>query len=71
VTRGRPGAGPGASPDPGVIGAIDVKAADARALLRRLAREPLPERAPASWRMSRTWFWDRFAELAEAIEPGP
>lgn len=47
----------------------DVKAADARALLRRLAREPLPARKPTvSWRMARTWFWDRFTELAEEAE---
>jgi hypothetical protein len=47
----------------------DVKAADARALLRRLAREPLPGRKPAvAWRMARTWFWDRFTELAEERE---
>ena len=47
----------------------DVKAADARALLRRLAREPLPARKPrGSWRMARTWFWERFTELAEERE---
>ena len=46
--------------------AIDVKAADARALLRRLARTPVrrPPRPP--WRMARTWFWDRFIELHDA-----
>lgn len=44
-----------------------VKAADARALLRRLAREPLPDTKPrVDWSMARTWFWQRFTELAEA-----
>jgi hypothetical protein len=48
----------------------DLKAADARALLRRLAREPLPARKPRpSWRMARTWFWERFTELAEETWP--
>lgn len=47
----------------------DRKAADARALLRRLARDPLPARKPrVPWRMARTWFWERFTELAEEAE---
>lgn len=45
--------------------AVDVKAADARALLRRLARTPArrPPRPP--WRMARTWFWDQFAAMCD------
>jgi hypothetical protein len=47
---------------------IDVKAADARALLRRLARTPPAARRPPGWRMSRTWFWHRFVELADEVD---
>jgi hypothetical protein len=44
------------------------KAADARALLRTLARErprtPRASRRTAPpWTMERTWFWDRFVEI--------
>jgi hypothetical protein len=43
----------------------DVKAADARALLRRLARERRPA-GPPRVVLARTWFWERFVELIEA-----
>jgi hypothetical protein len=42
------------------------KADDARALLRRLARTPLPPRARRpTWKMPRTWFWERLVELVD------
>jgi hypothetical protein len=47
---------------------VDVKAADARALLRRMAATPLGPRRRPRWRMSRTWFWHRFVELADEVE---
>lgn len=45
------------------------KALDAKALLRRLAREGPPrksrtsQRTAPAWTMERTWFWDRFVEI--------
>jgi hypothetical protein len=39
------------------------KAADARALLRQLARPPRRAARKPRWRMERTWFWDRFVEI--------
>ena len=44
-------------------GPPSAKASDARTLLRRLAREPAPPRTRRAWRMERTWFWQRFAEI--------
>jgi len=41
---------------------LDVKAADARALLRRLAREPEARPPRPSWKLAETWFWRRFVE---------
>lgn len=46
--------------------AIDVKAADARRLLRRLGRQPEVRPPRPSWTMARTWFWERFEELFQA-----
>ena len=45
-------------------GPVAQKAADARALLRLLARTP--ERRPPRprWTFSRTWFWNAFTQLA-------
>jgi len=45
-------------------GPVAQKAADARALLRLLARTPerRPPRPP--WKLARTWFWTHFTELA-------
>jgi hypothetical protein len=41
---------------------LDIKAADARALLRHLARTP-PTRPPRPrWRLARTFFWQRFVD---------
>lgn len=46
---------------------LDVKAADARALLRRLARTPETRPAKPRWTLARTWFWHQFIEsLREA-----
>lgn len=42
------------------------KAADAQALIRRLARTPLAPRKRPPWRLARTWFWDRLTEIATA-----
>jgi hypothetical protein len=44
---------------------LDVKAADARTLLRLLARTPAVRPPKPSWKMHRTWFWERFAELVD------
>jgi len=44
-------------------GLPSVKAADARGLLRRLAKEPVGRRGRPAWRMERTWFWRRFEEI--------
>ncbi|MCE9579833.1 MAG: TfuA domain-containing protein [Deltaproteobacteria bacterium] len=41
------------------------KAADARALVSRLVRTPVTRRRPPSWRLARTWFWDRLTEIAD------
>jgi hypothetical protein len=41
----------------------DVKAADARLLLRRLARTP-PERPRLAEPLARTWFWHRLVDLS-------
>lgn len=41
---------------------LDIKAADARALLRRLAREPELRPAKPRWKLAQTWFWRRFVE---------
>ncbi len=41
------------------------KAADARALIARLARTPIAPRRRPTWRLARTWFWDRLTELAD------
>jgi hypothetical protein len=41
---------------------VDLKAADARALLRRLAREPDRRPQRPRWRLARTYFWERFTE---------
>jgi hypothetical protein len=43
---------------------VDAKGADARALLRWLARRPSTRTAPPAWTMSRTWFWRRFEAIA-------
>jgi hypothetical protein len=39
------------------------KAADAKALLRRLAREPLGRARRPAWRLEKTWFWHRFVDI--------
>jgi hypothetical protein len=44
---------------------LDVKASDARALLKLLARTPAARPAKPAWKMHRTWFWERFTEFAE------
>ncbi len=44
---------------------LDVKAADARGLLRQLALAPAERPPRPDWKLSRTWFWERFTELAE------
>jgi len=44
---------------------LDVKAADARALLKLLARTPAARPPKPTWKMQRTWFWERFMELTE------
>jgi hypothetical protein len=44
---------------------VPQKARDARQLLRRLAREREARPARPRWTFSRTWFWDRFVELAD------
>ena len=41
---------------------LDVKAADARALLRRLAREPEARPPRPRWRLAETFFWRRLNE---------
>jgi hypothetical protein len=48
----------------------DVKADDARALLRLLARTPLRRPPRPRWRLSRTWFWEHFAALADDADGG-
>jgi hypothetical protein len=45
---------------------VPQKARDARLLLRRLAREREVRPARPRWVFSKTWFWDRFIELADA-----
>lgn len=44
---------------------LDVKATDARQLLRLLARTPMARPPRPAWRMARTWFWERFREMAD------
>ena len=39
------------------------KAADAKALLRRLAREPEGRGRRPGWRLEKTWFWHRFVDI--------
>jgi hypothetical protein len=45
------------------VDAPSQKAADARALLRRLAREPVARARRPAWRLERTWFWHRFVDI--------
>lgn len=65
-------AGVGARPLAGLAAFVartrpDAKAADARALLRLLARTPPSPTLPRPRvRVARTWFWQRFVELAAA-----
>jgi hypothetical protein len=48
-------------------GRLDVKAGDARALFRRLARAPEVRPARPRWRLAETWFWRRFTdEISES-----
>jgi hypothetical protein len=42
-----------------------VKAADARALLRRLARTPTPRRRASGPRVERTWFWRQLCAIVD------
>jgi hypothetical protein len=51
------------------LGPVDVKAADTRLLLRRMAATP-PRRVTPAWRMPRTFFWDRFVELSDGGDDG-
>jgi len=46
--------------------APSLKASDARALLRRLARErPRGRRVRSAWRMPRTWFWHQLVAIVD------
>lgn len=49
--------------------ARSVKAADARALLRRLAAEPERPAPAPRWRFPRTWAWERFVEACAEDAP--
>ena len=46
--------------------APSIKAADARALLRRLARTPPPRRRAPGPRVPRTWFWRQLCAIVDS-----